>query len=116
MKDEKNPSLHPSSFPFYPALVPEREVEQRREVEAVVARAAAVLFEEARDVRVVEEAAAAHRRVHHARLKLSGRRPPEPALDRRAEAPLAPVQNVARENLFQRALQDVLAAPSLHLQ
>src|SRR3954470_14026781 len=103
--------LHPSSFPFYPALVPEAKVEERPEVESVFARAAPVLSEEARDVRVVEEAAAAHRRVHHARLKLRGRRPSEPALDRRAEAALAPVQNVARQNLFERALQDVLAAP-----
>src|SRR5215207_1130895 len=87
---------------FDPAVVPEREVEERPEVEAPVARAAAVLFEEARDELVIEEAAPPQRRVRHARLKLRRGAAAEPALDRRAEAALAPVEHVARQHPFER--------------
>jgi hypothetical protein len=53
--------LHPSSFilPFNPPLVPERQIEERPEVEAVFACAAAVLFEETRDEAVVEQVSTA---------------------------------------------------------
>src|SRR5436309_2569258 len=85
-------------------------------MKAPVARAAPVLVEEASDKLVIEEITPSHRRVHQELFQLDARLPSEPTCDRSAEAALASVENVARQNLFERALQNVLAAPAFHLQ
>src|SRR3954462_11865624 len=96
-----------TSFIFLPAinppLVPHAEVQQGPQVKAPILRAAPVLVEQARDKLIIEEVAPPHGRVHQVRVEPAAEAIAEPLAHGRSETTLLTVEQVVRQNLFERA-------------
>src|SRR5207253_11396017 len=87
-----------------PAFVPEAQVEYAPEMKAPVARVTTVLLQHARDEPVIEEVSPFKRRVREIFVEPFAQVIAKPTVDGRAEAALGAVEQVVRQNIFQRAL------------
>src|SRR5215213_11429950 len=85
-------------------------------MKAPIMCAATVLIEHARNVCVVEELTLAHARVHQMRIEPLAQTITKPRADRRTETTLGAIEQIVRQDIFESALQDMLAASALDLQ
>jgi hypothetical protein len=96
-------------------LVPEAEVEQRPDVEAVVGAAGEVRVPERADVLVVEEPAPPQRRREERALDEGRHARDEPLVDGEGEADLGAVEHLPRDDALERLLEDPLVLPFAHV-
>src|SRR5688572_33210343 len=99
-----------------PALIPQTQIQQRPEMKAPVLRPVAVLLQHAADKFIIQKLATPHRRIHHMFFKPPAEAFAKPLANRRAKTALAFVKQIARQDLFQRALQNMLAARAFDFQ
>src|SRR5215213_8424593 len=99
-----------------PPLVPQTQIQQRPQMKSPILRLRPMLLEHPADEPVIQQIPAPHRRVHQVLVEPATQSLPKPLTHRRAKPALALVQQIARQDLFKRAFENVFAARALDFQ